>query len=79
MQNEILESDFESLLNGDIPAIVIRNFYDGQFCKKIASRTQNHSIDNFQNGKLKHLGPFLMANTTNKKNILMMQSRLKNI
>ena len=57
----------ESILSGKIPAIVIRNFYYEENCQKIASRIKNYKQSNFQNGKLKHIGPFLMSHTTDKK------------
>jgi len=58
---------FESILSEKIPAIVIRNFYDKKNCQTIASRIKNYNHSDFQNGKLKHIGPYLMSNTTNKK------------
>lgn len=59
--------NLEHVLLGKIPATVIRNFYDGKYCQTIANRVENHSQNNFQNGKLKHIGPFLMSYTTSKK------------
>ena len=58
---------FEPILSGKIPVIIIRNFYDEKSCQRIVNRIKNHSHNNFQNGKLTHIGPFLMAHTTNKK------------
>ncbi len=55
------------VLSDKIPVIVIHNFYDEKYCKIIASRVGNHSQDNFQNGKLRHIGPFLMSYATSKK------------
>ena len=57
----------ESILSDKIPAIVIRNFYDGKDCQTIASRIKNYNQNIFQNGKLKHIGPFLMSHITDKK------------
>lgn len=58
---------FQSILSDKIPAIVIRNFYDKKNCQTIANRIKNYNQNNFQNGKLKHIGPFLMSHTTDKK------------
>ena len=57
----------ESILSDKIHAIVIRNFYDEKNCRMITSRIKNYSQSDFQNGKLKYIGPFLMSHTTNKK------------
>lgn len=57
----------QSIISGKIPAIVIRNFYDEKSCQTIVNRIKNHSQGNFQNGKLRHIGPFLMSHTTDKK------------
>ena len=61
------EVNLEHVLSGKIPATVIPNFYDEKYCKTIANRVENHSQDNFQNGKLRHIGPFLMSYATSKK------------
>jgi len=57
----------QSILSSKISALVIRNFYDEKNCQTIVNRIKHHSQDNFQNGKLRHIGPFLMSHTTNKK------------
>ena len=59
--------DLEHVLLGNIPATVIHNFYDKKYCQTIANRVENHSQNDFQNGKLRHIGPFLMSYTTSKK------------
>ena len=61
------EVNLEHVLSGRIPATVIPNFYDEKYCKTIANRVENHSQNNFQNGKLRHIGPFLMSYATSKK------------
>ncbi|WP_316505748.1 2OG-Fe(II) oxygenase [Nitrosopumilus sp.] len=61
------EVNLEHVLSGKIPATVIHNFYDEKYCQTIANRVENHSQDNFQNGKLRHIGPFLMSYVTSKK------------
>lgn len=57
----------KSILSDKIPAIVIRNFYDEGNCQMIAGRIKNYKQSDFQNGKLKHIGPSLMSHTTSKK------------
>lgn len=59
--------NFESILSGKLSTAVIHNFYDKKNCQTIANRIKNHSQNNFQNEKLRHMGPFLMSNATNKK------------
>ena len=64
---QVDETSFQSILSEKIPAIVIRNFYNKKMCQTIVDRITNHSKNNFQNGKLVHIGPFLMSHTTDKK------------
>ncbi len=65
--SQAYENYLEHVLSGKIPAIVIRNFYDEKYCKTIANRVENNSRDSFQNGKLSHIGTFLMAHVTSKE------------
>ena len=58
--------DFDSLLNGKIPAIVVRNFYGQKQCEDIVKKIGNSQKSIFQK-KLQHIGPFLMSYTTKKK------------
>jgi hypothetical protein len=58
--------DFDSLLNGKIPAIVVRNFYGQKQCEGIVEKIGNSQKSIFQK-KLQHIGPFLMSYTTKKK------------
>ena len=60
-------ADFNGLIQGRIPAIVISRLYSENQCKEIVSRLQNYSESNFQETGLKHLGPFLMSYATRKK------------
>ena len=60
-------ASLQSILSEKIPAIVIRNFYNKKMCQTIVDRITNHSQYNFQNGKLIHIGPFLMSHATDKK------------
>lgn len=57
----------EHVLSGKVPATIIHNFYGEKYCQIIADRVKNHNQDNFQKGKLRHIGPFLMSHATNKK------------
>lgn len=66
-QSQLNKISLQSILSNKIPAIVIRNFYDEENCQTIAYRIKNHRQSNFQNGKLRHIGPFLMSHTTDKK------------
>ena len=61
------EVNLKHLLSGKIPATVIPNFYEKKYCQTIASRVEDHSQDNFQDGKLRHIGPFLMSHATTKE------------
>ena len=70
--NRIKKSEFnkvkiDNLLSGDIPAIIIQNFYNTKDCQLIVDRINDHTVNNFQNGKLNHIGPFLMAYKTKKE------------
>jgi len=65
--SQLDEISLESVMSGKIPAIVIRNFYDEKTCQIVANRIKNYSLNDFQNGKLMHIGPFLMSHTTDKK------------
>ena len=66
-RSQLNKISLQSILSDTIPAIVIRNFYDEKSCQTIADRIKNYDESNFQNGKLKHIGPFLMSHTTDKK------------
>ncbi|HSG84132.1 MAG: hypothetical protein ACE5RS_00675 [Nitrosopumilus sp.] len=64
--SEFETSHFISLLNGKVPAIVVRNFYDQKHCEKIVKKIKKSKKSFFQK-KLQHIGPFLMSYTTKKK------------
>jgi len=59
--------DYSSLMNGRVPAIIFKNFYEKEYCKLLANRILSVPYENFQNGKLSHIGPFLMSYATKKK------------
>lgn len=64
--SSIPQKKVHALLKGKIPAIIFRNYFKKTFCNKICNKIENQKLGNFQNGKLKHLGPFLMAFPTKK-------------
>ena len=55
------------LVSGKTPLVVIRNFYDKKSCQTAVGRIKKLDQAGFQNGKLMHIGPFLMAHVTDKK------------
>lgn len=55
------------LVSGKTPLVVIRNFYDKKSCQTAVGRIKKLGQAGFQNGKLRHIGPFLMAHVTDKK------------
>ena len=59
--------NLDSIMSSKFPVIVIHNYYDEKECHVIVNRIKNHSLNKFQNGKLRHIGPFLMSYTTNKE------------
>ena len=61
------EINLEYVLSGKIHATVIHNFYDKKYCHMIANRAENYTQNNFQDGKLRHIGPFLMSYATSKR------------
>lgn len=64
---QVEDVDLDSIMSSKFPVIVIHNFYDEKECHTIVDRIKNCNQNNFQNGKLRHIGPFLMSYTTNKK------------
>ena len=66
-RSQINKVNLESIISGKNSAIVIQNFYDAKDCKKLAHRIKNKMPEDFQNGKLSHIGPFLMSHTTTKE------------
>lgn len=57
----------EHLISGKIPMVVIRDFYDKKSCQAAVEKIKKHDQARFQNGKMMHIGPFLMAYVTDKK------------
>ena len=64
----------DELISGRIPAIIFKEFYDENFCKQVVKKISKNYFKNFQNGKLTHLGPFLM-NYCTKKNSYFKEAR----
>ncbi len=66
-RSQVNSVNLEHVLSDKIPATIIRNFYDVTYCQTIANRVESHSHNNFHDGKLRHIGPFLMSYTTSKR------------
>lgn len=65
--NEIKRIDFELLIQGRYPAIIIKNFYKKNQCIEISQKIKTMQKSQFQKDKLEHIGSFLMAHTTKKQ------------
>ena len=63
---EMNKSAIDSVLDGKVPALIIKRFYSKSTCKKLLDEIENQKTDKFSNEQLHHLGPFLMAYATNK-------------
>ena len=61
------EASLKRLISGKIPMVIIRGFYDRKSCRTAAERIKNHDQSRFQDGELRHIGPFLMAHATDKE------------
>lgn len=61
----------DRLLSGRTPMVIIRNFYDAKNCQAAVAKIKRLSKATFQNGKMVHVGPFLMAYATDKKKYFM--------
>ena len=65
--SKLKESDIDAISDGIIPALIVKNFYDKNYCDRISDEIKKQGTDEFEIDKLNHVGPFLMAYTTNKK------------
>ena len=65
--SEIDRPIINAVLEGTIPAIIIKEFYSKSDCDKILQEIKKQKTSEFKGDKLNHMGPFLMAHTTNKK------------
>lgn len=59
--------NLNSLVSGKVPAIILKDFYDEKYCRSLTNKIQEISFESFQNGKLHHIGPFLMSYATKKE------------
>ena len=59
--------DYNPLISGETPAIIFKHFYDKDYCKSITKKILDIPAAKFQNGKLTHIGPFLMSYATKKR------------
>lgn len=65
--NESKNIDLHSLISGKVPAIILKEFYDKKYCDSLIQKIKEISYESFQNGKLQHIGPFLMSYATKKE------------
>lgn len=73
--SSINKNDLESLFSGQISALILKEFYEKKYCKKIVDRIKKQKYENFQNSKSNHIGPFLMSYVT-KKNLYFEKAKL---
>lgn len=64
---DFAEVNCDSLFSGKVPAIILKEFYDKSSCDSIVNKILKITSNCSQKENLKHIGPFLMAYTTNKK------------
>ena len=60
------KSCMDSVLEGRIPALIIKGFYNKPECKKLLDKIKKQKTSKSESDNLDHLGPFLMKYTTNK-------------
>ena len=65
--SELDKPIINAVLEGTIPAIIIKEFYSKSDCDKILQEIKKQKTSEFKGDKLNHMGPFLMAHTTDKK------------
>ena len=65
--SKITRSDFQLLIQGKIPAIIIKNFYSENQCDEISQKINSIQKSDFSNTKLEYIGTFLMAHATKRK------------
>ena len=64
---KISEKDFEKLVSGQVPAIIIKNFYSKEQCVRVVKKIEKIEKSHFSKTQLEHIGPFLMSYTTKKE------------
>ena len=73
------KSNIDLVLEGTIPALIIKSFYSKSNCEKLLDEFKKQKTNEFENDKLDHLGPFLMKYTTNKTKYFQEAKRAKKI
>ena len=64
---ELSKDNLESILVGDIPAIIVKNFFEEKQCQEAVRKIKEYNPSTFQDKKLLHIGPFLMEFATRKE------------
>jgi len=64
---KISEKGFEKLVSGQVPAIIIKNFYSKEQCVRAVEKIEKIEKSHFSKTQLEHIGPFLMSYTTKKE------------
>ena len=77
--SEIDRTCVNAVLEGKIPALVIKEFYSKSDCNLLLDKIKKQKITEFNIDKLNHLGPFLMAHTTSKKQYFKESKKSKQI
>ena len=65
-KSDLDKVDYDSLITGRIPAIILKGFYDKKSCESIVSKVMTTPSGDSQKKILNHIGPFLMSYATNK-------------
>ena len=60
---------FDEISSGNIPALIIRNFYSKEDCEKIASQTSNFSKHMHGETYLKKIGVFSFSISKQKRRL----------
>ena len=55
------KKDLEKIIDGNAPALIIRNFYDIDSCKTIVNRIKDVSFFDHESGMIKKIGTFLLG------------------
>lgn len=66
-KSDFAEVNCYSLFSGEVPAIILKEFYDKNSCNSIVNKILKITSKCSQKENLKHIGPFLMDYTTNKR------------
>ena len=63
---DVEETNISKLIDGTIPALIVRNFYDKKMCQIAVRRTQRHSNLNEEKRFIKKIGVSLISYLTKK-------------